>query len=152
MKIKTRDLTGPALNWAVAKCEGRNPMFCGTTIKVVWANDINGDEQEELEYSTDWAQGGPIIERMGIASRRHPLGGWSAMLSADLGDSRDTAWSEYSWNRHEAARPRPRRTLYSGPTQLIACLRVLVACKLGGEVEIPEELQTPLDSPDASRL
>ena len=41
--IKVSELTGAALDWAVAKCEG-----------VVYDNPA---------WSTVWAQGGPIIER-----------------------------------------------------------------------------------------
>lgn len=49
MKIKTNELTGAALDWAVAKCEGDE-----------WDYAIGKC------YSTDWAQGGPIIERKKI--------------------------------------------------------------------------------------
>lgn len=50
--MKTSELTGHALRWAVAKCEG-----C-----------IGWNEAEHGPYSphTDWAQAGPIIEREGI--------------------------------------------------------------------------------------
>ena len=44
MKIKTSELIGPSLDWAVAKCEGHH----------VYAPNI------------DWAQAGPIIEGEGI--------------------------------------------------------------------------------------
>lgn len=47
MKIKTNELTGGALDWAVAKCEGHH----------VYAPNI------------DWAQAGPIIEREKIDLR-----------------------------------------------------------------------------------
>lgn len=50
MKIKTEDLTGPALNWAA-----------GQALKLpapYW------DERGCCApYSTDWSKGGPIIER-----------------------------------------------------------------------------------------
>ena len=56
--MKTNEVSGAALDWAVAKCEGV----------------INGDDLDigfilERGYtpSTDWAQGGAIIEREGIA-------------------------------------------------------------------------------------
>ena len=50
MKIKTSELIGSALDWAVAKCEGR-------------ANDGVWDEN----FSSNWLLGGPIIEREEIA-------------------------------------------------------------------------------------
>jgi len=56
--MRTNELTGVALDWAVAKCEGV----------------INGDDLDigfilERGYipATDWAQGGAIIERERIA-------------------------------------------------------------------------------------
>lgn len=57
MKIKTSEMTGEVLNWAVAKCEG-------------WEFTYENYPQHEMIFyspSTDWAHGGPIIEREGIA-------------------------------------------------------------------------------------
>jgi hypothetical protein len=48
IKLKTSELTGAALDWAVAKCE------VGEAI-----NEID----DPHFYSTDWALAGPIIER-----------------------------------------------------------------------------------------
>ena len=44
MKIKTSELSGAALDWAVCKCEGEQPS-------------------RYTKYSTDWALCGPIVER-----------------------------------------------------------------------------------------
>lgn len=46
MKIKTSELTGAALDWAVGKA---------------------GDYHRDYPYSTDWVFGGPIIERERIS-------------------------------------------------------------------------------------
>jgi hypothetical protein len=54
MKIKTADLTGAALDWAVALCEGMVEPFTKNVEHDHWVPSIN------------WAQGGPIIEREGI--------------------------------------------------------------------------------------
>jgi hypothetical protein len=51
IKLKTSELTGAALDWAVARCE------LGEAI-----NEID----DPHFYSTDWALAGPIIER-GVA-------------------------------------------------------------------------------------
>ena len=94
--MKTNELTGAALDWAVAKCEG-----------VDLTHGLTDDER----YSTNWAQGGPIIEREGMGIFK--LGyvrGWASGFQ-------------------------------SGPTPLIAAMRCHVASKLGDEVEIPEELK-----------
>lgn len=58
MKIKTSELTGPALDWVVLKCE--------LALHGGWPDDaiMLG---EETDYSSSWAVGGPIIEREGIS-------------------------------------------------------------------------------------
>lgn len=59
MKIKTQDLIGPALDWAVAKCEGR--IFSSLP-----------SSKHYFSPSSRWAQGGPIIER----ERMFPQENW----------------------------------------------------------------------------
>jgi len=64
MKIKTSELTGAALDWAVAKCEGWD------VADDFWITDPGeagtGQPLSDFRPSTDWAQGGPIIERKHI--------------------------------------------------------------------------------------
>jgi hypothetical protein len=113
--MKTSELTGAALDWAVAKCEG--------FIKVsIWSDHIGVCKKHSFEDerrwapSTDWAQGGPIIERELITTQ--PVvrpDGWMARTQKD-----DSVWE--------------------GPTPLIAAMRCYVASKLGDEVYVPEEL------------
>ena len=55
--MKTSELQGAALDWAVAKCEGDEPLKHGGV---------------GLRYSSDWCAGGPIIEREGIHIKKHP--------------------------------------------------------------------------------
>jgi hypothetical protein len=104
MKTNTAELTGAALDWAVAKCEGPRGNAYG--------NEVN----DFIQYSRDWAQGGPIIEREGIA------------VSPDTG----LDW----WVAHT------KGGVYTdhGPTPLIAAMRCYVASKLGDEVEVPDGL------------
>jgi hypothetical protein len=53
--MKTSELTGAALDWAVAKCEGvKVEQIMGLSL---WSS------ANWKQYSTNWAQGGPIIER-----------------------------------------------------------------------------------------
>lgn len=98
--MKTSELTGAALDWAVARCEGRE-----------W-NTYAANEHP----STDWAQGGPIIEREWI----------------DLHCVNDSLW--------EAECPAVGGlAMQNGPTPLIAAMRCYVASKMGDEVDVPEE-------------
>lgn len=117
MKIKTSELTGAALDWAVAKCEGiRKPDLVG-------GFDGIGNYSEPWEPSTNWSQGGPIIEREFID-----------LMGDEFLVGQHNAWAAI--NEREAAQ-------YEcfGPTPLIAAMRCYVASKLGDEVEIPDELQ-----------
>lgn len=109
--MKTSELQGAALDWAVSKCEGDT----GNINEWLYVyTDGTGDEH----YSTDWAQGGPIIDRTGIC------------LSSDHEDAGD-GWIAYMPERGSCIR---------GDTALIAAMRCYVASKLRDEVEIPEEL------------
>lgn len=73
-RTKTHDLTGSALDWAVAKCEG----LCEGDFAWYY------DRREAFKYSIDWAQGGPIIERERIGLDCDDQGIWFA--SYDLSE------------------------------------------------------------------
>jgi len=119
MKIKTSALIGPALNWAVAVCEGHKPPLLRILRGNVALPDLDDPMVcDYLEYSEDWSHGGPIIERE-LIDTSWQYGGrpyWSA-------------WG----NEHPDA-------IHEGPTPLIAAMRCFVASKLGYEVDVPEEL------------
>ena len=129
--MKTAELTGPALDWAVAKCEGYGE---GTYMKNIdIRKDANGKctcllipidrEYRVWSPSTNWSQGGPIIEREGITlDQQFRLNGphdWVARLE----------WLDETQGEG------------FGPTPLIAAMRCYVASKLGDEVEVPDELR-----------
>jgi hypothetical protein len=120
--MKTSELTGAALDWAVAKCEVPNNNL-GHFLKLRAEHVLH----RRFFYSTDWAQGGPIIEREKITllwqppSTEHYCGNrWFATT----GDVRE----EDTLGEHHETSP------------LIAAMRCYVASKLGEEVEIPKEL------------
>jgi hypothetical protein len=65
--MKTNELTGAALDWAVTHAN----------------YEINGAHiwnTENCNYSTDWALAGPIIEREGFAISRVAQDEWSVSL------------------------------------------------------------------------
>ena len=72
-------------------------------------------------YSTDWAQGGPIIER----ERIHTM----CPETGDFWDARKAGLTNALEKRY-----------FRGPTMLSAAMRCYVASKLGDEVEVPDEL------------
>ena len=119
MRIKTSELTGAALDWAVAKC-----AYAGTPPFIVWNKQV----WEPTDYwryapSTDWAQGGPIIEREAVT------------LDYDAHDT------EKLWEARHYAFDGTLLQKEFGPTPLIAAMRCYVASKLGDEVDVPYELK-----------
>lgn len=86
---------------------------------------------ERAEYSTDWAHGGPIIERMQISVvAGEGLGGATIEWSAEVG-----AFSDYL----DVSLPLGRVNAGS-PTALMAAMREFVAWKFGDEVDLPDAL------------
>jgi hypothetical protein len=115
MEIKTSELHGTALDWAVAKCEGFDE-YLENYLPLCYA-DADG-RNVAWNPSTDWSQGGPIIEREGIALQMH-FGDWIALPY-------DSVFSEEAYQQ--------------GTRPLVAAMRCYVASKLGDEVEVPEGL------------
>jgi hypothetical protein len=109
--MRTSELTGHALNWAVAKLEGITDW---DSVDLVFRDD----EFCWYEPSSNWAQGGPIIERehIGLWSEGYD---WEAKIQTGAGEWL-VEWDEES--------------------PLVAAMRCYVASKLGEEVEIPTEL------------
>ena len=123
MKIKTNELIGPALDWAVAKCERLE-------IYQIWKDVINVTiERHFISYtpSTSWVQGGPIVDREVLANGLR-------IGRKTVGALQFSCYAEYQGHMWEQCR------MYYGPTPLIAAMRCYVASKLGNEVDVPEEL------------
>lgn len=142
--MKTSELTGAALDWAVAKAEGLlDPQeFFGKMVPSVvldmeyWTDGtpmVRLNPCPDVYYSayydpsTNWKHGGPIIEEEMIQLTPHcmvnPLHGWAAAYR-----SFDEDDSVYALHRMR------------GKTPLIAAMRCYVASKLGDDIEIPKEL------------
>lgn len=127
MNKNTSELTEAALDWAVLealKPDLDRPDRAGiSTFGPVFGKGYRYPSWDTRKYSpsTDWKEGGPIIEREHISPHwvvptNHINGGWSAHTPGGNG-----------------------RLLY-GPTPLVAAMRCYVASKLGDEVSIPDEL------------
>ena len=108
--MKTSELTGAALDWAVMHCEHPN-----NTLQFFFKLRALHALHSSFYYSTNWAQGGPIIEREKIAVQSPNDKGWYAR--------------DYAFKTHT-----------SGSTPLIAAMRCYVASKLGNTIEIPKEI------------
>jgi hypothetical protein len=114
--MKTSELIGLTLDLAVAKCNGIE-LINGFYTRLLVDGRMSMGQSSMAAYnpSTDWAQGGPIIEREEIFLQ--------------------TTFYAERWKAMQDEGP----TAY-GPTPLIAAMRCFVASKLGDEVEVPNEL------------
>ena len=132
MKVKTADLIGPALDWAVAQCEGLNPNSDPKVRRqyVGYSGfaEAAGFGYAIKHYSTDWSQGGAIIERESVELLKG-----NPILFVD--GTREDLWIA----KHQSVADRRPNGVH-GPTPLIAAMRCFVASRLGDEVDVPEEL------------
>ena len=113
--MKTNELIGPALDWAVAKAtlppdRTPEPSFVDLCVR------------RNFCPSEAWEQGGPIIERIKGFQFKQWL------------ESRPESCCEVHIHNYEGD------WIQFGPTPLIAAMRCYVASKLGDEVEVPAEL------------
>ena len=115
MKIKTSEAERQVLDYLVAKCEGIE-LSNGCYNRLLVDGHMSAGQKMLTPYnpSTNWAQGGPIIERERI----------------ELWGDGDEGWIAY-----DNLNPKQK-----GPTPLIAAMRCYVASKLGEEVEVPDEI------------
>lgn len=121
MLVKTSELKDHALDWAVAHIEENVPL----TEFIALLGLPEADNFWKYRYPTDWAQGGPIIEREKITLLWQPPSYDGGRWFACIGDALD----DETLGQHHESSP------------LIAAMRCYVASKLGDEVEIPEELK-----------
>jgi hypothetical protein len=115
MRYKIRELDGPLLDAAVALAEGYELDCDGYNLSV----RESGGAPSAWHPSTDWAQGGPIIERERIGVT------WPEQSPA-LG---------YEWHANIAREDASFNC--DGPTPLIAAMRAYCASKFGEEIDLP---------------
>lgn len=149
-RIAVKDLTGAALDWAVAKAEGLEDVRAygpaQLTIKGprIW---IGG--KRPFDPSTNWSDGGPIIEREAISVIRSD-DEWGKDEKGFCNNGRIPVWCAESGqqsytestnhDQHDPMYQFYTDSMIYGPTPLIAAMRCYVASKLGDEIEIPLEL------------
>lgn len=116
MKIKTSELIGAALDWAVGEVHGEwaeEPYHLRDSDGLIWCNN----HSYGYSPSTDWEQGGPLIHAYAMGFVGYDADNWLAFYCPEN-------------ITHEGI----------GPTHLISACRAIVADKLGETVDIPEDL------------
>lgn len=112
--VQVSELTGSALDWAVAKCEGID-LTNGCYNRLLVDGRMSKGQAMLAPYqpSTDWAQGGPIIER--------------ERIQITPGYPHD----EYKWVaiKYDHIFDKDRDAFQGGDTPLIAAMRCYVTSK-----------------------
>lgn len=130
IEVKTAELVGPALDWAVGIAEGWEPdrpqdgqlrkTWLGCTQYMIVGRGAPCGGGNSYSPSTDWSQGGPLIEkyRISLVGPGVSFGRWGAdILGSELIVENSTADSP-----------------------LVAACRRLVREKLGYAVQVPAQL------------
>lgn len=126
MKVKTSELNGVALDWAVENAHLLDRVGNPEQRSAIATRNMRV-RGEACSYCLNWAQGGPIIEREIGNLWKHNK----------LNPNEPDVWTAAAY--HKA--PDGTMLYYEdGPTPLIAAMRCFVSSKLGDEVDIPEEL------------
>lgn len=125
MKVKTSEATPIQLNWMVAKCKGIEVVAMKEG-RATFSDPTDDGALNEMpiNYSTDWAQGGPIIEREEIGTKRR-----MPCMRGEEWEASGSVGAKGAGYSHAF-----------GPTPLIAAMRCYVASRLGEEVDMPDEL------------
>lgn len=132
IKVKVSELSGAALDWAVARAGGyawqleRGAYGSGFHV-VVKLPEPSIDRQVVLKPSSDWAQGGPLIEKYRVDLSSPPSDTSQAGWDARVDDGHLLLWA-------------------NGSNALIAACRAIVAAKFGAEIEVPAELMEQSDA------
>lgn len=115
MKHKTRELTGALLDQAVALAEGLETEKQGL---YTYARPKGGVHWDRFEPSTNWAQGGPLMDRERIGTFYDD--GWTAAMPMPPDE-----FGHAGWYCNTGAN-----------TALEAAMRAYVASKFGDEIEM----------------
>ena len=117
IEVKTAELIGPALAWAVWLADRGEAGEPNPKTGYIWTA-----LDEHWSPSTDWSQGGPLIERFGCD-----------LICIAPGNR----WEANCWDCDLTT---PGLHLHEAETPLVAAMRAIVAAKLGDAVSVPAEL------------
>ncbi|MFB1630219.1 DUF2591 domain-containing protein [Pseudomonas sp. AP-1] len=124
IEVKTADLAGETLGWAVGKAEGLDVLLVPPQYGNPWRVFARYQAQA-IEHTKrynpweDWALGGAMIERR--------------MVSLHCPQSTDDVWA--GWVITDKG-----EFCQAGDSALIAACRAIVAARLGDTVQVPKEL------------
>lgn len=112
IEVKVAELSGPALDWAVAQAEGHPVSILGGELLDSYPEDCPCYGNGLYEPSADWGQGGPLIDKHRM-SFEDGVTDFYAVCAGGEG---------------------------YGPAHLVAACRAIVSAALGDTVQVPSEL------------
>ena len=122
VEIKTADLVGAALDWAVAQVEGIEYLHAGIKCRTrLTARIFHHYTKPNFMPSTDWSQGGPLIETEELTVEPSA---WDWKGACVL------------WRAQEEG----ANVYFEHTNLLVAAMRAVVHAKLGDTVSVPKEL------------
>jgi hypothetical protein len=119
VEVRTNELTCAALDWAIAQIEGVTVAIASPHYGTDW-RIYKPRFGGKYSPSTDWAFGGPLIQKYGC-HLNHILA--------------TNCWHAHCWDGRIPG-PAPRET------PLIAACLAIVSAKLGNTVQVPAELSS----------
>lgn len=122
VRAPVAELTGPALDWAVAKVAGVRVQLAEPHYGLPWRPYRADHDGSRYNPSVNWGECGPLIDQhCKIFGLNKAVGEWRAFAYRPFGET-------------------GLQRLAGGPTALIAFCRALVLVHLGDEIDIPAEL------------
>ncbi len=124
IEVKTADLVGHALDWAVAQAEGLEVFLVGPQYNVPW-RVFWKKRGQALEWDVlynpheDWQLGGPLIEKHVRLIEASASGEVATVVWCPVAEREVEGW---------------------GRTILCSSMIAIVAAKLGDTVQVPKEL------------
>lgn len=127
LEVRTSELEGAALDWAVAQVEGKAVSLAPPAYGNGWRVQKAWYPEDKYSPSNDWSQGGPLIEKhvQQLCDAVPPAGGWG---------------NEPPMHYATANNASGYQCFEMGETKLVAACRAVVASVMGRTVSVPKEL------------
>lgn len=136
IEVKTSDLIGPALDWAVAKAEG---LDCGLWKKGSAPGYCVIIKSTFFCPATKWSDCGPLIEKYKVL-----ISPPTSSIHRNFGymDKRNGYYESGFWSSTIfGAERKHRRTAFNHPdSALVVACRAIAQFQLGDTVSVPKEL------------
>lgn len=126
-RVATSELTGSALDWAVARSLKIHTVIVNDEFTVMECTVRGIPAQKKLNFSGNWTLIGSLITKYNISINFIQQGVIEAVCCDDHGNSKTLPDSE-------------KEAYGVGDTHTEAACRAIVACEMGEYIDVPESL------------